>query len=263
MTGSRVDQGPHIDDGDLIRLFDGECSPEDEKRLGAHIDFCAECKSNAESLHIASKLFSESLLELDIQTPAEPTKTPTVGKRLVRENTWRNFVTPRVLRAAAVLAAMVIVFSATPARAWLVRGWEAFRSFVASESVQPPDVVDIPAEIGVEMSSILRFTPRGPEFRLEFTERQAAGTLVLLFDSTTSASAGILGENTGDEMILLPDGLRVRNSSGSTTSYEVQLPLTLLSVDVRIGGTTILRLDLQSLAAPLRRELDLTGGIEF
>lgn len=263
MTGSRVDQGLHIDDGDLIRLFDGECSPEEVERLGAHIDLCSECRSNAESLKIASELFSESLLELDIQAPAEPARAPNVGKRLVRENTWRNFVTPRVLRAAAVLAVMVIVFSATPARAWLVRGWEAFRSLVASENTQPPEMVDVPEEVGVEMSSILRFTPRGSEFRLEFTGRQAAGTLVLLFDSTTSASAGILGEDTGDEMILLPDGLRVRNSSGSTTSYEVQLPLTLSFVEVRIAGTTILSLDLQSEAVTLRRELDLTGEVEF
>jgi hypothetical protein len=153
---------------------------------------------------------------------------------------------------------MVLVFAATPARAWFVQGWEALKSLVISEIVEPPAETAVPEETDLEMSSILRFTPRGSEFRLEFTDRPERGTLVLLFDSTTSASAGMLGEETGDEMILLPDGLRIRNSSSSTASYRVQLPLTLSVVEVSIAGRTVLRLDLQSQSVPLRRELSLS-----
>jgi len=261
MTSSRVDHGPHIDDGDLIRLLDGECSPEERERLDAHIDVCPKCRSNADSLTQASELFASSLLELDSENRAAADRTPAVGARLARGNTRFRFVPPHVLRAAAVLALTVLVFSATPARAWLVQGWEAFMSLVASETDEPPVISEVPEDVGLEMSSILRFTPRGSEFRLEFTDRQAGGTLVLLFDSTTSASAGILGEESGDEMILLPDGLRVRNSAGSTTSYEVQLPLTLAVVDVRVAGTTVLRIDVQSQTAPMRRELSLAGAM--
>jgi hypothetical protein len=61
-------------------------------------------------------------------------------------------------------------------------------------------------------------------------------------------------------MILLPNGLRVRNSSGSVTSYDVHLPLTLSLVEVSVAGNRILRLDVQSQQTPLRRELSLTQG---
>jgi hypothetical protein len=259
MTGSRVDHGPHIDDGDLIRLLDGECSPEEGERLRVHVDACSECRNNADSLKRASELFSGSLAELDALAPAKPKRAPTVGLKLARSDKRFRFVSPRVLRAAAVLAAMVLVFAATPARAWLLQGWEALKSLVVSETVEPPPETVAPEETGSDMSSILRFTPRGSEFRLEFTSRPAGGTLVLLFDSSTSASAGILGEEAGDEMILLPDGLRIRNSSSSMASYEVELPLTLSVVEVSIAGSTVLRLDLPSLSVPLRRELSLTG----
>jgi len=211
-------------------------------------------------LNRACELFSGAIRELDAQTDARPTREPSVGKKIVHETPRFRFASPQVLRAAAVLALMVLVFTATPARAWLVSGWEALKSLVVSESAGTDETVDVPEEPGVEMSSILRFTPRGSEFRLEFTERQSGGTLVLLFDSTASASAGILGEGSGEEMILLPNGLRVRNSAGSTSSYEVQLPLSLSVVEVRVAGGAVLRIDVSAETGAMRRELSLAGS---
>jgi hypothetical protein len=163
------------------------------------------------------------------------------------------------LRAAAVLAAMVLVFTATPARALFVRGWEALRSLVAAAPSEPPATAPETEVAEPDVSSVLRFTPHGPEFRLEFLSRPQAGTLVLSLDSVPVASAGIIGGEASDEMILLPDGLRVRNSATSTASYEVQLPLSLSVVELRIAGSTELRLEIQPQSAPLRRELDLSG----
>ncbi len=260
MTGSKIGREPHIDEGDLIRLLDGECSSEESQRFGAHIDACPECRSNAESLRKASELFSNSLLELDSDAPATPKRELTFGKRIKRDRAWLSVVSPRVLRAAAALALMVLVFTATPARAWLVQGWRSLKSLVVSDPVYQPEASDVPEDPPLDMSSVLRFTPRGAEFRLEFTEYQTRGLLTLLIDSTTYASAGTIGQDVGEEMILLPNGLRVRNSSSSLTSYEVNLPLTLSLVEVSVAGNTILRLDVQSQPTPLSRELSLTAG---
>jgi hypothetical protein len=262
MSSSRVEHGPHIDDGDLIRLLDGECSHEEGAHLRAHIDACPECRDTADSLKRASDMFSASMLELDIRAPAKPKREVSLGRQFTGEKRTFSILSSRVLRMAAVLALMVLAFTATPARAWLVQGWAALRSLVVSEVAELPETATAAAteDTPVEPSSILRFTPRGSEFRLEFTEYQAGGSLVLLIDSTESASAGVLGEQSGEELILLPNGLRVRNTSSSMSSYEVLLPLSLSTVSVSVAGNTVLRLDLQTQSAPLRRELNLTGS---
>jgi hypothetical protein len=200
--------------------------------------------------------------ELEVKAPATPKRRITFGKRTTHKRPGFSFVSPPVLRMAAALALMVLVFTATPARAWLAQGWEALKSLVESEPTEFPEIEETPEEAPAELSSILRFTPRGTVFRLEFMEFQSGGSLVLQIDSTTSASAGILGEESDEEMILLPDGLRVRNSSESLTSYEVRLPHTLSIVEVSVSGNVLVRLDVQSQSIPISRELSLTEGLE-
>ncbi|MFC1639361.1 anti-sigma factor family protein [Gemmatimonadota bacterium] len=260
MTGSWADRGPHIDDGELIRLFDGECTPEEAAQIRAHTDECPECQDNADTLKQTSARFSGLLAELDSFAPLEVVLSPDAEKPSVPTEKPRfHLVSRRVLRAAAVLAAMVLVFAATPARAWLVQGWEALRSIVTADTGESPAEIEVPETAGPEVSSVIRFTPRGSEFRLEFIQKPASGTLVLLFDSATTASAGIIGGDGADGMILLPSGLRIRNSDSSSASYEVRLPLSLLVVEVLVAGRMELRLDVQSLSEPLTRELDLAG----
>jgi hypothetical protein len=262
MTGSSVDHGSHIDDGDLVRLLDGECSAAEREQLDDHIAVCPDCKTNADSLQRASALFSKSALELDAREPERSKPELSLGRRYARRQTQFSFLSVRVLRAAAVLALMIVAFTATPARAWLVQGWESLVSLVRSETPEVPEVPAVPEQASATVSSILRFSPRGSQFRLEFMSWQAGGTLVLQLDSAATASAGIVGEEGNEEMILLPNGLRVRNSDGSSTSYEVRLPLSLSVIEVSIAGSTLLRLDVQSESGPSRRELSLSGESE-
>ena len=70
----------------------------------------------------------------------------------------------------------------------------------------------------------------------------------------------MIGGDGTSEMILLPGGLRVRNSASSTVSYEVQLPLTISTVEVVVAGASELLLDVSAMEPPLRRELDLSVG---
>jgi len=260
MNGSRVDRGPHIDDGDLIRLLDGECPTEEAGQIRAHIEDCSECSENFHTLKNASERFSSLLAELDVSAPREVGKGSDVGTTSGPPESRRfRFFSPRVLSAAAVLAAMVLVLAATPARAWLFRGWEALRSLVTSETNDVPVETAAPEATGPEISSVIRFTPRGPTFRLEFTNRPAAGTVVLLFDSVATASAGLVGGDGTEGIILLPYGLRVHTSPSSTASYELRLPMSLSSAHVFIAGSVELIVDVRSATGPFRRELDLSG----
>ena len=259
MTSSKVNHGSHIDEGDLIRLMDGECSQPEADQIREHIDDCPDCGTALSSLQKVSDLFSTSMKELDVEVIPTRQPAPTVGKRLAISEQRFRFASPRVLRIAAVLAALVLVFTATPARALFVRGWEALKSLVISEPAESATPRDALAEPEPTVGSVVRFTPRGSEFVLEFTDRPAGGALVLLFDSTASASASVVGDELGDEMILLPSGLRIRNSRVSRASYEVRLPLSLSVVEVRVAGVQLLRIDAGAQTNQLRHELNLVG----
>ena len=260
MTGSRGDGGPHIDDGDLIRLSDGECSPEEAKQIRTHIDDCSECKDNSDTLANTSVAFSSLLAELEPTVPLEVVRGGDLGAPTLPPKTHRfQFVSPRAMKAAAVLAVTVLVFTATPARALFLQGWEVLRSLVTATTSELPISDEVPEIATPEPSSVISFTPRGPTFRLEFTRRPASGTLVLLFDSAATASAGLVGGDGTDGIVLLPGGLRVHNSTSSFGSYQLQLPLSLSSVHVYMAGSVELVIDVKSAPGPFIRELDLSG----
>ena len=260
MTGSRVDRGPHIDDGDLIRLFDGECSPEEAEQIRNHVEACPECADNSVTLVETSSRLTSMLAELETSAPPELVLSPDAGTPSVEAHSaWQRFGSSRVLRAAAVLAVTVLVFTATPARALFVQGWEALRSLVVEELPESSIVDEAPEIARPTPSSVISFTPSGPTFRLEFTNRPAAGTLLLMFDSAATASAGLIGGDVTDGMILLPYGLRIHNSARSSGSFEIRLPLSLSSVHVSIAGDVQLVVDVESSPGPFTRELDLAG----
>lgn len=263
MTGTRGDRGPHIDDGDLIRLSDGECSPEEAKQIRTHIDNCPECKGNSDTLTDTSAVFSSLLAELEPTAPLEVVRGVDAGDSPLSPKTQRlHFVSPRAMRAAAVLAATVLVFAATPARALFLQGWDVLRSLVTATTSESPISDDVPEVATPEPSSVISFTPRGPTFRLEFMQRPATGTLVLVFDSAATASVGLVGGDGTDGIVLLPGGLRVHNSTSSFGGYQLQLPLSLSSVHVFLAGSVELVIDVKSAPGPFRRVLDLSGNQE-
>lgn len=254
MTINGYDDRSHVDDGDIVRLLDGECGPEEARRLRAHLDVCEDCRGNADSLESAAEQFSRMLAQVETTSPA--------GGSVIKasQSMSRRWSTPKLLRIAAVFAAVVLAFSVTPARAWIALGWEKLTSLVASEP--PTAAVDLPetSEDVLDASSVVGFSPRGDEFRLEFVNRPNQGTLVLIIDSMTTATASVFGGDGADDLIVLPDGLRIGNMTTSTGDYEVRLPLTLSAVVVYVAGEIALTLDLSEISSPIRRELGLSDG---
>jgi hypothetical protein len=156
---------------------------------------------------------------------------------------------------------LAAALSATPARAWLAERWDALKSLVVGAPAELPEVAPAAVEPR-EAGSVITFTPAGPEFTLRVVHLQAGGTLYLTVEPTASASAGVIGGDGSEEIVVLPGGFEVRNAATSTASYEVRLPNHLESIEVRIGDHTELRFDLTAEPGPISREIDLSGAAQ-
>lgn len=233
-----IQEEQHLDDGDLIRLLDGEGGVEEERVLRRHLSACSECKNGQNTLARLSERFSTALFGLEDATPSHPIPSPgssrTRGK-LTSPGTWGSH---RSLRLAAISVLILgAVIAVTPARAWVVVGFEALKSLISNA---PP--VGEPAQ---DPRSVVSFVPVGEEFSIEFEETQSGGTLSIVLDTASSAAARIIVSHVNDELVVLRAGLRIRNTATSSASYEVWLPASCERLLVRIGGRVVARHNLK------------------
>lgn len=233
--------GRHLEDGELIRLLDGECDSAEERRFRPHLEACSVCQRNADTLRRLSQQFSTAVVELEEPTPPARAKPP-----------WRA-MRPRLRRSllsgAGVLAVVASLFAVTPVRAWMAERWEAIRTLILGSEADDQQ--------GQQASSVVSFVPTGASFLIDFTGTQSRGTLSLTVDSVASASARIVGGGGNDEIVVLREGLRIRNSAESSASYELRLPRYLESVEVRVAGEVVVRYDLTVMTRPARWQVDL------
>jgi anti-sigma factor RsiW len=237
--------GGHLENGDLIRLLDRECSSEEEERIKRHLRDCVACRQNAAELERLSHLFGLALQRGDVTGDTSAAETRPLRRRWPRK---------RMLQAAAIL--LIVAAAASPARAWLVEGWLALRSLFteAPAPVQP----EREPSIGVaETTAVVTFAAVGSDFSLEVVSAQSRGTVVIASGSVPSASARVLGGDGSEELVVLPGGLRILNVATSTASYEIVLPPVVRNIEVRIGGRTVWRLDETALSGPIRQEFEL------
>jgi hypothetical protein len=251
--------GRHLEDGDVIRLLDGECSEQEAQSFHTHLDRCDDCQRKMDELRHLSQQFSSALQVAD-EAPATGDSRPpeVVGTIRPAPRRW-HWTRWRVTRAAAAIVILAAALSATPARAWLVDGWDTLRSLLMRESTEQPEVAPAPVE-SAEPSSVITFAPAGPEFMLQVIQVQAEGTLYLTVAPTVSASAGVIGGSGGEEIVVLPNGFQIRNAATSTASYEVRLPNHLAALDVRIGDRAAQRIDLTAGGDSISRAIDLSGS---
>ena len=214
----------HLDDGELIRLLDGECSAEEQARLTRHLATCSVCMQRQEAFEGLATAVRAALVRSD-----EPVRSVRVPKR-----TWRL----GAFRAAAVLLAVsvgVAAASAPPVRAWLSARWAGLRAIVAPRAT--------PGTEGRGITTV-RFVPTNSTFAIELVARQDTGVLTIDVSGDTLASATVspppgMG---GEELVVLPEGLRIVNRPGDRASYEVRLPRTVTEVRIRIADAPESRL---------------------
>jgi len=162
----------------------------------------------------------------------------------------------RAWPAAAAAAALVLgalALSATPVGAWIRDRWADVRRLLAA----PPRTASTQAAAEASRDSLgtVWFTPSSDVLVVRVATRQASGSLLLEATAATTASAAVRGAGDSDELIVLPDELRIANTAASHATYRVTVPARLSRIVVLLGAEPPV-----SLAPALgeRRTLDLS-----
>lgn len=221
----------HPDDGDMLRLLDGACEPEERRALAAHLDGCPACAARAEALERRAARLARLLGYAD--QPAPRAEFP--AARLARARSRRAALR---WRAAAVAAlALSGALAVRPVRAWIV---EAARAILALPLGSPRDSgrpAPIPAVASSDTAGAVVFEPAAGVFMVRVASRQAAGALVLELGDGPTARAVVVGDRAQAELLVLPDGLRIDNRPDAEASYLVRVP-SAARVVVRVGSET-------------------------
>jgi hypothetical protein len=80
--------------------------------------------------------------------------------------------------------------------------------------------------------------PTGERFRLLLAAPQSEGALHLFAAPGDTASGEIVGADDAD-LLVLPDGLGIRNTAFSTADYRVAVPRGIARIDVRVAGRVV------------------------
>jgi hypothetical protein len=228
-------QDEHVEDGDLMRLLDTECSDQEDRMLRMHLAACADCKKRHDRIARLSQRFSALLFQLEEPVPRDITPVPESRKAQTRPDV-KPWWSRRVLRVAAVVALILAGAAAvTPVRAWVI---DAFRSILGADASAPVQQQT--------PGSLVSFVPSGSEFLVEFLEQQSTGVLRVYVDTTDAASARIIGRAAGEGFLVQSAGLTIRNTSESSVSYELRLPRTCETFEVRIAGAVVWRYEVRS-----------------
>jgi hypothetical protein len=151
--------------------------------------------------------------------------------------------------AAAAVIVLGVAGAVTPVRAWIVQSTQALWAAITSRT----DTQGASPSPSLHPSASIAFVPLGTDFTLEVTSLQATGRLTLAGVPSDTATTVVTGGSGSEQLIVLPDGLRIANAAGSGASYVVRLPSRLARVRVLVGHQSELTFDPRG--APLEIEL--------
>ncbi len=226
----------HVDDSLLVRLLDGETDQTERRDLENHLDACAPCMERLDALRGDAELVHEALRVWD----------EGVTRRRGRLPTW--------FRAAASIVLLFGVAGAVqPVRAWIVDGAQAIWSVLAGDA--PIAQSPTPDGRAGQSPAVVSFVPRDVVFTLEVAARQSGGTLLIETVDRSTAEAEIFDGAGGEDLLVLPAGLRIVNDPSSRARYVVRLPRSLAMVRVTVAGESTLALEPAGVTS--RWEIDL------
>ena len=134
-------------------------------------------------------------------------------------------------RAAAAIAVLAVAAVGVPTvRAWIVRTARALWSVAAG-----PSHAVAPKLAASNGANSVTFTPASGAFSLRVARPQAEGSLTVETVADSAAVASVTG-GTGAELLVLPDGLRIVNAAGASSSYVVRVPATVTRIVVTVGA---------------------------
>jgi hypothetical protein len=225
--------GSHLSDGALLALYDGDDA------LGAshvHVAQCVVCRSRLDAVAARASAVRRSLESIPVSPLNENEflrRVRAAGANRARP-VWRR---PSWQAAAAVIV-VAAAAAASPIRAWIERRLERSRAEAVAGS--PRRSVDS-ARKESRSGATVSFAATGPAFTLRFDSLPAAGLLTIDGTASKAVSARVAsGAGTGgDDFVILPGELRVRNLASSRATYFVSVPSTVTRVQVIVGGRPI------------------------
>lgn len=221
--------GEHLDVGALLRHLDGELEPAEAADVAAHLAACARCRAEIDALAASARRVSASLRLID--SAPRTGVAPEVETPRDRDSAaWRAPIW-RAAAAIALVAGLALVIA--PVRAWIVERLGIGADRAGTElhvSAETP-----PASASRGASVRVAFVPTGDRFRVLLAAPQLEGALHLAAAPGDTASGEIIGADDAN-LLVLPDGLGIRNQPFSTADYRVAVPLRIAAIEVEVAG---------------------------
>ncbi len=224
----------HLDDAELVRLLDG--AAEDVAPAWAeHLAACTACSARRDAVAHRGARLARLLAATDPAPRALILRTtPAQGRVFAWSRPRLAAWPPRRLAAAAALVVLMAGGVVPPVRAWVaeraVALWHALtgheRPAAAPASVPAPE----------PGAGSVSFPLAEPVFTIQVTSHQAEGLLTVDAGTRPEAFAAIARGEGPAELVVMPDGLRIVTTSGSTRSYHVRVPPSVTRVVIEVGG---------------------------
>ncbi len=213
----------HLEDGALIRFIDGEANAQERTAVETHTVDCPACATRLAELRRLSTSLSAAFTAADVPPPRFV--YPLVLRRARRSRI------PLSAAAAILLVVATIAAAAPPVRAWLRARWVELRGGASQQHSSAPLTPQN------SRPTTVRFVPRDPSFTIELTAPQSGGVLTVDVSEDTIATAVLSGgSGEGEELVVMPMGLKIVNHQSTVASYVVRLPRTITEVTVHVGS---------------------------
>lgn len=257
----------HASDATLLRALDGELDTAEREALTAHLAVCAPCRACAEALRVDAALVRARVATAGaghvppftwadvvrragttgptvVSHPEPRTRrvapTPSSARgRPVAPHWWRagrRRVDWRI--AAGVLLAAGVAAAAPAALRWARVGDGSGRDAgPGSPSPRAPR----PRAEGAGTAAHVAFALPGDTLHVAFDAPQPAGVLELVASPATGAAVEVevRGAPGAARLLVLPDGVRVRNDPTSVADYRIVVPVHVRVVRVAVGARAL------------------------
>jgi len=241
MTETLTEADMHLTDGEIVRFLDAEADESEREKAESHLSSCLVCRRKHADLRDWSEIVADGLRELDRDPGvAGVTPLPTTAHR--RAAPVRVGGMPSWLRVAAVVVLLVgFVATVTPdLRAWVADQWSELVTRVAGTE-EPVEIAELPVEPAPVTSARIAFPVPVDIFRIEVVGAPGASQIMIDVHAEERAIAEVVGGTGGEELVVLPNGLRIRDAGSDEVLYRLLVPDDLQGVEIRIPGQPLVR----------------------
>ena len=209
----------HVSDGALVRLIDGESYDLEEATTREHLVRCQRCRERHRYLESLSDRMTE-LLSQDSGMSTAGIGPSTAARRHLLGS------------IAVILTALIVAGSA----------WAWVATVRSRSDSQPQGQV-------LEPSASIAFRPTGRMVEVRFATSQSLGALELRTTVDSLVRVTVFGGDGQEALSVSTRGVGIVNGRESSAVYAVEIPPTVDSVTVAVGGDTLYRLGTDGLAS--------------